>query len=251
MKTLLLGCFIFLMATTCQTKEKSISENQKIEVSQVILDYYQKQNKGYYDAMVANFAPEVHQFIKMSRTSPKAIVAYLKKQAKPLQYTPHLIKMKAVDNTIQLPVRVKKDDVSQSLLVTFAFDKNHKIITYQEELKNTFAAKFTKAKSYVGNYTYKKQGQSSGLSIQWQKGNEIGYSFTIANGQCLGEFSGKAFFISSNKAVDSNSNDGCSLQFIFGTQGQVKIVEKATCRQNRIGCDFSGNYKKQLAQRPL
>lgn len=247
MKLFLAWSLLLFITISCQTKEKTLSENDQIKANQVILDYYNKQNKGYYEALKSNFSPKVTQFLEMKQTTPAEIITHLKKQvAKKVQYAPDLLKMTVKENnSVQVPVQQKGGNTSGNVLAIFIFDSNHKIVSYREKLRTSTelvkTEKTAKTKSVVGSYVFKKPGHTAGLNIGRQHGSEISYSFTLVNEKCVGEFSGKAFFIKDNQAIGSNSNAQCKLKFTFKDKG-VEVLQDTSCHRSRSDCSFSGVY---------
>ncbi|MBC8033905.1 MAG: hypothetical protein H7Y03_07150 [Chitinophagaceae bacterium] len=69
--------------------------------------------------------------------------------------------------------------------------------------------------------------------------------FEKSKGTCTGELKGEAVFTSATKAVFTQNNGPCSVEFAFGT-GKVAIKESGACGTYRdIKCFFEGSYPKK------
>ena len=100
----------------------------------------------------------------------------------------------------------------------------------------------TESNNIAGEYNYETPNTIKSVIIKNVSGS--GFYFEISVGTrtaCVGSVEGKAYFVSSSKAVFSDGE--CKLTFIF-SPGKVKVIEESLCMEHGAGCAFEGVYYK-------
>lgn len=235
-------CLMVLSGCTHNKPSAKLTTAEHAKLGQQIIDFYHKYSKGYYDAMQNNLADTVKLFRHATYVSAQKVVEKMKHRASLTRYTPDLSSLVKGQNMVQLKVKKQQGKQPPQLMqVRIQFNKAYKILSYQE--KPMGATNTPEASPNYAQYNGKYVAAShQAIHITWQQGSHLAYKVTLTSPQCLGEFSGKAFFIDKHTAV-GNQGGECTLTFDFSQPHQVTIHEPTHCstRQTRK-CFFKGIY---------
>lgn len=241
---------LYLLVASCSTKtEKNAQKEEATELSMSyqILDFYTKYSKGNYEAMQSNFADEVKLFLTATHINPQQVVNEIKAKADSgVYFIPDMTSLETEQQKARIKV-IKKtlQGIEKPFWAHIEFDSLQQIVAYQEKTfaptQNQPIAQPTNYRQYNGLYAV--AGKEKFLNLHWLQGSEISYSIGLTSPDCMGEFTGKAFFIDQHTAVSGNGAH-CKITFDFSTSGKVTITEIENCRNAQTqGCSFKGVYQ--------
>lgn len=249
---LLFSLFYVLTACAANTEQETAQQElTRLEVSQQVLDFYTKYSKGYYDAMQSNFADKVALFFTATHITSAQAIEEIKARAKATPdayFIPDISSLTIVNQVTKVKVAKKTTKGTQEMLwAHIRFNQDQQIVSYKEveTQPGKVAAKETNYSQYNGLYMLKGE-KSKALAIKWQQGSELTYAVSLSVPDCMGEFSGKAFFIDNHTAA-SGDVTSCKIIFDMATPDVITITETAGCRNEQTkACKFAGVYQKEM-----
>ena len=242
-------CLCIGVACTTSPREEAtqISENTHMKLSQKVLDLYEAYNKGFDETLEGYFTEKVSKFLEFTDLSASETIAKWKTAKKDWQYSADVAQLQFMkDSSVKVPVNTYKDKDTVLVWARFTFDEEGKISAYEEETKRISKIEKSNYKQFEGAYVSKEHGMTRVLDITVDAKNELAYAFVITSPQCIGEFTGKAFFVDAIRAV---SGDGkrCKLSINFN-EDEIVVEESDNCRANQKNCPFEGVYKQDSSE---